>query len=344
MCYDKGRDSSKGGQVMNNEKVTMKDIANELDISLATVSYVLNHSEKEKISHATRMKVLETAKRLGYVPNQTAKSLSRNRSNLIGIIVNLSKYASSYMKHQALDLAAELHNQIYDAGFDTILSVVYEMEDIQIKYKHSLEAVFIIDINEKSLNKITKKYYIPLVFLDCDFAEGLFYKIMPDYNALVAEAKKRLEDEHPFLVMDQIINERLRDQIIQNFDKDDIFINKANVQSGSPNMSKSSSLKEFLTEKKSRKGIIIGDFLASQVERYIDNSDIIVISSSQATDILLPDTRRIIVSNRQKSKKAMEILMHLMHLDYDENSFTRVMLLPDPPAELNINSTPEPVA
>lgn len=310
---------------MKSEKVTMKDIARELNLSLATVSYVLNHSEKEKISHDTRIKVLETAKKLGYVPNQTAKSLAKNRSNLIGIIVNLSNSASSYRKQQALDLAGELQKQIYNTGYDTILSVTYELEDIQIKFKHSLEAAFIIDINEKSLKKITKHYYVPLIFLDCDFEEGLFYKILPDYNSIICEAKKKLDEAQPFLVMDQIINERIREQIAEQFAKEDIFINKNN-----------SNLKDFLAQKVSRKGIIIGDLLAMQVERYIDNSDIIVLSSNNATDLLLADTKRITVSNRQKAEVAIAILKKLINLDYDEASITRILLLPDPPVDLNL--------
>lgn len=323
---------------MKKCKVTMKDIAKELNISLATVSYVLNHSEKEKISHDTRIKVIETAKRLGYVPNQTAKSLAKSRSNLIGIIVNLSRYASSYMKQQSLDLACELQKQIYNAGFDTILSVTCELEDIQIKYKHTLEAVFIIDVSEKSLNKITRHYYVPLIFLDCDFEDYLFYKILPDYNTLISEAKRKLEDAHPFLVMDQIINERVKEQIAEHFHKDDIFINRNITQPNPSAMSKTSTLKEFLAGKFSRKGIVIGDLLAIQVERYIDNNDIIVISSNNATDLLLPDTKRIIVSNQQKAEAAMLILTKILHMDYDETTITRLLLLPDSPAELNIRN------
>src|SRR5699024_4203987 len=139
---------------------------------LATVSYVINHSEKEKISHDTRIKVLEIAKRMGYVPNQTAKTQAKSRSNLIGIIVNLSSFSSSYIRHQSLDLAAELQKMIYRIGYDTILTIPYEPEAIQMKYKHSLEAVFIIDVNEKTLKKLTRHYYVPLIFLDCDFEEG----------------------------------------------------------------------------------------------------------------------------------------------------------------------------
>lgn len=308
---------------MKREKVTMKDIAKELGLSLATVSYVLNHSDKEKISHDTRIKVMETAKRLGYVPNQTAKSLAKNRSNLVGIIVNLSNNASSYMKQQAMDLASELQQQIYEAGYDTILSIAYELEDIQITYKHSLEAVFIIDVSEKALRKITKHYYVPLIFLDCDFDEGLFYKILPDYQNILLEAKKLLNNDNPYLIMDHIINDRIKEQISEQFRKEDVFIHKNN-----------SNLKEFLSGKANRKGIIIGDLLGVQVERYVDNSNLLVISSNPANDLLLPDTKRITISNSQKAQVAVAILKRLIALDYDEHSRTRILLLPDPPKEI----------
>ncbi len=268
---------------------------------------------------------MEAAKRMGYVPNQTAKSLAKNRSNLIGIIVNLSNNASSYIRHQAMDLAAELQKQIYEAGYDTIISIASELEDIQIKYKHSLEAAFIIDVSEKNLRRITKHYYIPLIFLDCDFDEGLFYKILPDYHAIIQEAKKLLGVINPYLIMDQIINERIKEQISEHFQSEDIFINK-----------NAANLKEFLEGKIFRKGIIIGDLLGTQVERYVDNNDILVISSTNATDLLLPDTKRIIISNHQKAQVAIAILRKLLVLDYDENSRTQILLLPDPPAALNI--------
>jgi DNA-binding Lrp family transcriptional regulator len=303
---------------MKKIKVTMKDIAKELNLSLATVSYVLNHSEKEKISHDTRIKVLEMAKKLGYVPNQTAKSLANKRSNLIGIIINLNKNASSLMKYQCLDLASELQEQIYKEGYDTILSVTHELENIEIKYKHSLEAAFIIDIDEKSLKKVTNKYYVPVVFLDCDFEEGLFYKILPDYPFMIEKAKKILEEEHPYLIMDTIINERMKEQITDNFSRDDIYIHSSN-----------GNIKEFLSQKKGKKGIVIGDLLGMLVERYVDNNNIVVLSSNYTTDRLLADTKRIIVSNKRKAETATQICKKLMNLDYDINGHTRILLQPE---------------
>ena len=54
------------------KRATIKDIAREANVSLATVSRSLNHDPC--VTDAMRTRVLETAKRLGYVPNTIAKS------------------------------------------------------------------------------------------------------------------------------------------------------------------------------------------------------------------------------------------------------------------------------
>lgn len=64
---------------------TIVDVARESGVSYATVSRVLNGYEFVKPS--TREKVLLAAEKLGYVPNQQARSLAGGRSNLIGILV-----------------------------------------------------------------------------------------------------------------------------------------------------------------------------------------------------------------------------------------------------------------
>lgn len=64
---------------------TIIDVARESGVSYSTVSRVLNGYEFVKPT--TREKVLQAASKLGYVPNQQARSLAGGRSNLIGILV-----------------------------------------------------------------------------------------------------------------------------------------------------------------------------------------------------------------------------------------------------------------
>lgn len=66
--------------------VTLKDIALASGVSAATVSYVLNDCGNVKISAPTREKVLAAAKRLGYEPNELARSVRRGYSNVIALV------------------------------------------------------------------------------------------------------------------------------------------------------------------------------------------------------------------------------------------------------------------
>jgi|LSQX01.1.fsa_nt_gb LacI family transcriptional regulator len=65
--------------------VTIRDIATEAGVSMATVSYVLN--DKGNISEETRQRVLEIAERLGYRPSGAARSLKTRETRNIGVFL-----------------------------------------------------------------------------------------------------------------------------------------------------------------------------------------------------------------------------------------------------------------
>ncbi len=72
-------------QARKSSTPTIIDVARESGVSYSTVSRVLNGYEFVKPT--TRERVLQAAEKLGYVPNQQARSLAGGRSNLIGILV-----------------------------------------------------------------------------------------------------------------------------------------------------------------------------------------------------------------------------------------------------------------
>jgi LacI family gluconate utilization system Gnt-I transcriptional repressor len=65
--------------------LTLRDVSEASGVSEMTVSRVLRN--RGDVSEATRAKVLETAKRLGYVPNQIAGALASSRVNLVAVII-----------------------------------------------------------------------------------------------------------------------------------------------------------------------------------------------------------------------------------------------------------------
>jgi LacI family transcriptional regulator len=65
--------------------VTLKEIARMCDVSITTVSNVLNG--KPKVSEETRQRVLEVVKQTGYQPNYFAQGMRKQKTRIIGIIV-----------------------------------------------------------------------------------------------------------------------------------------------------------------------------------------------------------------------------------------------------------------
>lgn len=63
--------------------VTAKDVAREAGVSPATVSYVINDTPSQKISPATRQRVLDAVDRLGYLPSEAARTLRRGSSDTV---------------------------------------------------------------------------------------------------------------------------------------------------------------------------------------------------------------------------------------------------------------------
>ena len=69
------------------KKISLKDIANQVGVSTALVSYVLNNQKEGRISKEVAQRIRDTAKRLNYRTNQVAKSLKTNKTLTIGLIV-----------------------------------------------------------------------------------------------------------------------------------------------------------------------------------------------------------------------------------------------------------------
>src|SRR4026207_118014 len=65
--------------------VTLEDIARALNVSKMTVSRAINNHPE--ISSETRARILATAQKMKYRPNQFARALTTNHSYLIGIVV-----------------------------------------------------------------------------------------------------------------------------------------------------------------------------------------------------------------------------------------------------------------
>jgi LacI family transcriptional regulator len=72
-----------------NKRPTLNDVAKQANVSIATVSIVVNNYKGGNItiSEETRQRVLAAINEIGYVPNLTARSLRTNKTQLLAIMV-----------------------------------------------------------------------------------------------------------------------------------------------------------------------------------------------------------------------------------------------------------------
>lgn len=67
------------------KRATIKDVARAANVSVATVSYIVNNTPSKPISEETRRRVLSAVQQLQYVPNTSAQRLKANRARCIAV-------------------------------------------------------------------------------------------------------------------------------------------------------------------------------------------------------------------------------------------------------------------
>jgi len=89
---------------------SIKDIAKKAGVSISTVSYALNGSDK--VTKETAAKILAIAKDLNYVPHAAARLLKTRKSHLIGIF--LTDFSGSFYGDLLQGVKDYLHTKGYD--------------------------------------------------------------------------------------------------------------------------------------------------------------------------------------------------------------------------------------
>ena len=73
-------------------RVTSQEVADRAGVSRATVSFVLNGVRTNRISEATRERVLRAASELSYIPDAAARTLASGKTGTIGLVVSRTEH------------------------------------------------------------------------------------------------------------------------------------------------------------------------------------------------------------------------------------------------------------
>lgn len=152
---------------MKSKRVSLADIAESLNVSKSTVSFVLNGKGKQfNISPTTQQLILDKAKELNYVPNFFAKGLREGKTQTIGLV--LADISNQFYS----ELSKAIQESLYMHGYSLFIVSTNDDDTMELKLMRdlilrSVDALIIAPCNGiPELKPVLDETPIPVVWVD----------------------------------------------------------------------------------------------------------------------------------------------------------------------------------
>ncbi|QMS84796.1 LacI family DNA-binding transcriptional regulator [Candidatus Xianfuyuplasma coldseepsis] len=165
---------------------SIKDVARKAGVGIATVSRVINNSGYVKQS--TREKIEKVIQEIGYVPNEIARSMLKQKNNIVAFIIPNSTHLffGELLYHVELEL--------FKYGYKLMVcnsseSMEKELEYLDMLKNNRVDAIILLTNNdiEQYLNKD-----LPLISFDRKFKDVPFVA-SDNYQGGILAAKKLID-------------------------------------------------------------------------------------------------------------------------------------------------------
>lgn len=170
--------------------LTIRDVAKAANVSLGTVSRVLN--QHETVSADIRLRVERAIRSLGYTPNAVAQSMRSQHTRTVGCIIrdiNLPALAA---------FVRAAHDVLFESGYVLLLTNSEgqrhrELELVSLLSSRRADALIIAHHSERDeqLHLILKAASIPVVLVDREFPTWAD-AVMVDHRGGVRRATEQL--------------------------------------------------------------------------------------------------------------------------------------------------------
>lgn len=160
--------TGKGSDYMNETRVRIVDIADELGLSTATVSNVI-HGKTKKISDETVRRVQQKLEETGYIPNMAGILLARNNSHIIGIIIHDNEKYEGQVLEDGFVMASlnALSHEVNEKGYFLMVKTTSDPEEIPVfASMWNMDGLILMGFCEADYEKLRSKMHISFVVYD----------------------------------------------------------------------------------------------------------------------------------------------------------------------------------
>ncbi|MCB9079801.1 MAG: LacI family DNA-binding transcriptional regulator [Anaerolineaceae bacterium] len=151
----------------DKKRVTRKEVAERAGVSVAVVSYVVNNGPRP-VAPETQAKVQQVIDELGYYPNELARSLSRQQTAIIGLII------PSLLNPVYAEIAESLERACIDEGYMVMVGGTGRDPDKEVEFAKLLRAkqvdgvVVLPSESPQAILEPLQQASIPVVVLEHD--------------------------------------------------------------------------------------------------------------------------------------------------------------------------------
>ena len=175
-------------------RITIRDIARNLNLSHSTVSKVLNRRTDAFISEATRRRVEEEATRLCYRPNQAARALASGKTNLIGLCVgDFNTYNISVINH--------VEDHLRRRGLQMVVQRIVNLERGGRILEWPLDGMLILDFPDHiAMIREATQNQIPIVSMGSYSAELVDHVSLDLFSGAVEAMERLIEQKYTRII------------------------------------------------------------------------------------------------------------------------------------------------
>lgn len=206
------------------KKITLKDIANELHVSISTVSKALNDSFE--ISEETKKRIKDYAKLHNFKPNTLAVSLQTQRSKTLGIII------PNMLNHFFAQVFSGIEKVANQRGYKIITCITNDSYHKEVETMDMLANGSDIDGFILSISKETEK------------------------SKQFEHFKTHLDDGIPIVMFDRVAEDLICDKVIVNDKEGAFYATKFLINSGCKNIAFITTISDYNIGKLRREGYL----------------------------------------------------------------------------------------
>lgn len=195
---------------MSDKKITMRDIAREAGVSVATVSYVLNDKDDSRISEETKCKIWQLVNLFNYRPNFSAKCISAGKTDVVTLYVG--KNESTPYKAETYLLIEHLSKELAKIGYS--LQVTFSDTPTRVV---NCDAIVCFNTDNAFFRNLGELNFCPLIALDMTVPNGdLFYQITTDFDLVRRQADEKFGFDNWRTISLYPNSEALRDRLVKS--------------------------------------------------------------------------------------------------------------------------------